>query len=248
MKNNPVLYRFIILLVIGYLIYNLINTSNASIDDDIKCSCGHKDNILNKSTSQENFITSNPDMLDHIDTIKQDDLKLLESLETTIPPKQTNDIDNIIQSPTNTNEIIDQSLNIENKVSDSVYNFTPNDASLDNGIATFDTAFQSPDIPIVGNDSINLSKNNPSKYDVKDFLPKEINDKWFDTDFSQAKFNIKDDKLINTERYVIGVNTIGQSLKNASYDIRGTVVNPKFSVSPWNNSTYEADYNIKPLC
>ncbi len=29
---------------------------------------------------------------------------------------------------------------------------------------------------------------------------------------------------------------------------RGTIANPKFSVSPWNNSTYEPDYNIKPLC
>ena len=79
-------------------------------------------------------------------------------------------------------------------------------------------------------------------------MPKEINNKWFDTDFSQAKYNVNDDKLINTERYVIGINTVGQSLKNASYDIRGTVANPKFTVSPWNNSTYEPDFNLKPLC
>ena len=44
------------------------------------------------------------------------------------------------------------------------------------------------------------------------------------------------------------INTVGQSLKNGSHDIRGTIPNPKFSVSPWNNSTYEPDYNIKPLC
>ena len=76
----------------------------------------------------------------------------------------------------------------------------------------------------------------------------ETNDEWFDTDFSQAKHNINDGKLINTDRYVIGVNTVGQSLKNASYDIRSTIPNPKISVSPWNNSTYEPDYNIKSLC
>ena len=96
--------------------------------------------------------------------------------------------------------------------------------------------------------AVDINKQNIQNYDAKDFLPKEINDQWFDTDFSQAKNNINDDKLINTERYVIGINTVGQSLKNASYDIRGTIANPKFSVSPWNNSTYEPDYNIKPLC
>ena len=95
-------------------------------------------------------------------------------------------------------------------------------------------------------DKLNMKASD--KYNAADFLPKEINDEWFDTDFSQAKYNIKDNKLINTEKYVIGVNTVGQSLKNASYDIRGTVPNPKMSVSPWNNSTYEADYNIKSLC
>ena len=96
--------------------------------------------------------------------------------------------------------------------------------------------------------AIDINKQNVQNYNAKDFLPKEINDQWFNTDFSQAKTNLKDDKLINTDRFVIGINTVGQSLKNASYDIRGTVANPKYSVSPWNNSTYEPDYNIKPLC
>ncbi len=96
--------------------------------------------------------------------------------------------------------------------------------------------------------AINLNNKDLKNYNVKDFLPVEENKKWFDTDFSQAKHNIKDDKLINVDRYVIGINTVGQSLKNASYDIRGTVANPKTTVSPWNNSTIEPDYNLKPLC
>ena len=96
--------------------------------------------------------------------------------------------------------------------------------------------------------AINLNNKDLKNYNVKDFLPVEENKKWFDTDFSQAKHNIKDDKLINVDRYVIGINTVGQSLKNASYDIRGTVANPKTTVSPWNNSTIEPDYNLKSLC
>lgn len=95
---------------------------------------------------------------------------------------------------------------------------------------------------------VDINKQNQQDYCASDFLPKENNPDWWDDGFSQAKYNMNDDKLINTERYIIGINTVGQSLKNASYDIRGTVANPKFSVSPWNNSTIEPDMNLKPLC
>ena len=127
-----------------------------------------------------------------------------------------------------------------------VFDFEPND-TWEVG-ADVNNAFTSPIPQQTRPDEVPINKNNLKKYDAKDFLPKEINSKWFDTDFSQAKYNVNDDKLINTERYVIGVNTVGQSLKNASYDIRGTIPNPKFTVSPWNNSTYEPDFNLRPLC
>ena len=53
--------------------------------------------------------------------------------------------------------------------------------------------------------------------------------------------------LINVSRPV-GVNTIGNSLRNASWDLRGSPPCPKFVVSPWQQSTIEPDYNIKGLC
>ena len=95
---------------------------------------------------------------------------------------------------------------------------------------------------------VDFNKNVLNKYDSKSYLPQEVNDKWFDTDFTQAKFKMNNDKLINTDKYVIGVDTVGQSLKNATWDLRGTIANPKYSVSPWLNSTYEPDYNLKSLC
>ena len=135
-------------------------------------------------------------------------------------------------------------------VPSSTFNYEANDEAGASGAsgADLNVAFERPLPPNANPNTVDLNKNNVSQYDAKDYLPKEINNKWFDTDFSQAKYNLNDDKLINTDRYVIGVNTVGQSLKNASYDIRGTVPNPKFTVSPWNNSTYEPDYNIKPMC
>lgn len=132
-------------------------------------------------------------------------------------------------------------------VPSATFNYEANDEAGASG-ADLTAAFERPLPPNVNPNTVDLNKNNVSQYDAKDYLPKEINNNWFDTDFSQAKYNLNDDKLINTDRYVIGVNTVGQSLKNASYDIRGTVPNPKFTVSPWNNSTYEPDYNIKPMC
>ncbi len=129
----------------------------------------------------------------------------------------------------------------------SVVDYQPNDEDMGAG-ASLDSAFDKPVPEGVKTDVVDLNRNNVKNYNAKDYLPKEVNDDWFNTDFSQAKYKMNDDKLINTERYVVGVNTVGQSLKNASYDIRGAINVPKYSVSPWNNSTTEPDYNIKPLC
>lgn len=129
----------------------------------------------------------------------------------------------------------------------SVLDYLPHDNDETVG-ASLDSAFDKPIQEGVKTDVVDLNRNNVKNYNAKDYLPKEVNDDWFNTDFSQAKYKMNDDKLINTEKYVVGVNTVGQSLKNASYDIRGAVNVPKYSVSPWNNSTTEPDYNIKPLC
>jgi hypothetical protein len=135
----------------------------------------------------------------------------------------------------------------ENVPQTSLYNYLANDEDVAEG-ANLDKAFDKPLPENTKTDVVDLNKNNVTNYSAQDFLPKEINDSWFNTDFSQAKYKMNDDKLINTDRYIIGVNTVGQSLKNASYDIRGSVPVPKFSISPFNNSTIEPDYNIKPLC
>ena len=116
----------------------------------------------------------------------------------------------------------------------------------DLNVADLDSAFEAA-LPKNSNPNVvDTNKNNVDKYDVTILLPQENNPDWFDV--PDGKYNLDNDKLINTDRYVIGINTVGQSLKNASYDIRGTIPNPKFTVSPWNNSTYEPDYNIKPMC
>ena len=46
---------------------------------------------------------------------------------------------------------------------------------------------------------------------------------------------------------LIGVNTVGQSLRNASWDLRSEPPNPQVGVSPWMNSTIEPDVNRRVL-
>lgn len=79
------------------------------------------------------------------------------------------------------------------------------------------------------------------KFDSSALMPQEQND-WFDD--PQAKKNINSPHLINIFRPT-GVNTIQSTLKNASHDIRGAPSNPKYVVSPWGNSSYEPDNNLK---
>ena len=130
-----------------------------------------------------------------------------------------------------------------------VFNFEANDEyDLNQTGSSLNDAFGSPLPAGAQTDTVDFKNQNMDNYNARDFLPREVNDEWFETDFSLAKYQLNDDKLINTEKYIIGINTVGQSLKNASWDIRGTIPNPKMIVSPWNNSTYEPDFNLKPLC
>ena len=91
------------------------------------------------------------------------------------------------------------------------------------------------------------NEKNKLKFNSGELLPKEVNNDWFETDFSHAQVNVDDSNLVVTDRYIVGVNTVGQSLKNPSYDIRAAPACPKFTVSPWGQSTIEPDFNIKNL-
>ncbi|MBE18314.1 MAG: hypothetical protein CMH79_06090 [Nitrospinae bacterium] len=44
-----------------------------------------------------------------------------------------------------------------------------------------------------------------------------------------------------------GVNTVGQSLRNANLNLRAEPPNPRAIISPWMNSTIDADLSRKPL-
>jgi len=95
----------------------------------------------------------------------------------------------------------------------------------------------------------NLDRSN-NTLNASELLPDPAKSKdYFDTDFDTASLKVSRDDLINVDRYVgVGVDTIGQTLKNAAYDIRGNIFVPKnYTLTPWMNSTIEPDTNFKGL-
>ena len=100
----------------------------------------------------------------------------------------------------------------------------------------------------------NLATYNPGRrnrladediFNVENYLPQEHSKDWFEV--MPDPVSVKNRHLINISRPV-GINTIGNSLKNPSYDIRGTPPNPKFVASPWLQSSIEPDIGSGGLC
>jgi hypothetical protein len=81
-------------------------------------------------------------------------------------------------------------------------------------------------------------------FKIDKLLPQEVNPNWFEV--MPEPIKVQNRHLINVTRPV-GVNTIGTSHKNPSYDIRLNPPCPKFTVSPWMQSSIEPDLNVKGL-
>ena len=86
--------------------------------------------------------------------------------------------------------------------------------------------------------------NKDDMFNAKELLPKEENEDWFET---HHNVKVKNAHLINVYRPV-GANTVSSSLRNASHDFRGDIANPRMVVSPWMQSTIDADTNNRGLC
>jgi hypothetical protein len=55
------------------------------------------------------------------------------------------------------------------------------------------------------------------------------------------------DKNFLTAGYHVGVNTVGQSLRNANLQLRSEPANPQLATGPWNTSTISGDPYRRPL-
>ena len=78
-----------------------------------------------------------------------------------------------------------------------------------------------------------------------ELLPKDTNSKWAQLNPS-GKGELANVNLLKAG-YHIGIDTIGQTLRNANLQIRSEPPNPQLNVGPWNQSTIEPDFMRPPL-
>lgn len=78
-----------------------------------------------------------------------------------------------------------------------------------------------------------------------ELLPKDTNSQWAQLNPS-GKGELSNLNLLKAG-YHIGIDTIGQTLRNANLQIRSEPPNPQMNVGPWNQSTIEPDFMRPPL-
>ena len=78
-----------------------------------------------------------------------------------------------------------------------------------------------------------------------DLLPADTNNQWAQVNPTGAG-DIQGKNFLSAGA-LIGVNTIGQSLRNANQQLRSEPANPQVQVGPWQQSTIEPDLNRRPL-
>ena len=79
----------------------------------------------------------------------------------------------------------------------------------------------------------------------EELLPTDANSKW--AQVNPAGQGTLTDKNFLTAGFHVGVNTVGQSLRNANRQLRSDPPNPQVKVSPWMQTTIEPDVNRKPM-
>ena len=81
--------------------------------------------------------------------------------------------------------------------------------------------------------------------DPKQLLPKDGNNAFSQMNPAGAG-DIQNVSLLKAG-YHIGINTVGQSLRNANLQLRSEPANPQLNVGPWNQTTIGPDLNRRAL-
>jgi len=85
----------------------------------------------------------------------------------------------------------------------------------------------------------------PNIQNPAELLPKDTNSQWAQLNPS-GKGELANVNLLKAG-YHIGIDTIGQTLRNANLQIRSEPPNPQLSVGPWNQTTIQPDFMRPPL-
>ena len=85
----------------------------------------------------------------------------------------------------------------------------------------------------------------PHQLSPGELLPGDANSKWAQS-VPSGQGELGDQNFLTAGHHV-GVNTVGQTLRNANRQLRSEPPNPQVKVSPWLQTTIETDANRRPL-
>ena len=117
---------------------------------------------------------------------------------------------------------------------------SPDNASVPKMVSS-NTGSNPPPSPVTATGGYSMQPvANPS-----DLLPSDKNSQWAALNpINQGNIAMPD---LLQAGYHIGLDTIGQTLKNANLQLRSDPIIEKRDVGPWSNSTIEADFGRTPL-
>lgn len=144
----------------------------------------------------------------------------------------------------NDTEEIMNNPNVANMEGNNMSEMTPNAMPASNNVAEgFENLTPSP-MPFA---SAEKPANCYPKQTLapSELLPNDPNSKWAQVNPMGAG-DISGKNFLNAGA-LIGVNTVGSSLRNASWDLRSEPPNPQVQVSPWMQSSIEPDVLRRPL-
>ena len=78
-----------------------------------------------------------------------------------------------------------------------------------------------------------------------ELLPQDNSSAWAQVN-PTGSGTLKDRNFLQSGHH-IGINTVGQTLRNANLQLRSEPPNPQVKVSPWIQSTIDPDTNRKPM-
>ena len=105
--------------------------------------------------------------------------------------------------------------------------------------------------PALEENSSDLTTNIPSCLPKDQLMPQELlpqdtpANQWSLAN-PQGSGTLKDKNFLQAG-YHVGINTVGQTLRNANMQLRSDPPNPQVQVSPWQQTTINPDTNRKPM-
>ena len=102
-----------------------------------------------------------------------------------------------------------------------------------------------PESSMGGNSGLSPVARANANYDPSELLPRDVNSQWSQLN-PAGSADFKNVNLLKAG-HLIGIDTVGSTLRNANLQERSEPPNPTSAVSPWMNTTIEPDLMRLPL-